>query len=174
MDCRGHKVFLGGSYSGNTSDLLNGLVNDSILHFSNVGREFTVQVKSEDLETIIDSLKKLGVDNINILEWKKYGTTIANSGSSQDETQTLNVSLIPSALGSGLRPLSVTQKVELDRKVYIEMLANIEILLVDAGISDALYALQIDKAAEKDKYISAVREATLTALFNTGGVVGIE
>ncbi|MBU0761802.1 MAG: hypothetical protein KKD39_02150 [Candidatus Altiarchaeota archaeon] len=91
MECRGHKVFIGGSYSGNTSELLDGLVNDSILHFSNVGREFTVQVRSEDLVSVIDSLKKLGVDNINILEWKKYGTTIANSGSSQDEKELVNI-----------------------------------------------------------------------------------
>ncbi|MBU0761801.1 MAG: hypothetical protein KKD39_02145 [Candidatus Altiarchaeota archaeon] len=66
------------------------------------------------------------------------------------------------------------QKIEVERKTYVEMLANIEVLLVDAGVSDSLYALQIDKTATKEEYIAAVREATLTALFNSGGIVGIE
>ena len=169
-----HKVSIGGSYSGETGELFKSLGHDGVLQFANIGREFTLQVKSEDLDDVIKSLNDLGVDNVNILEWRKFGTTISGSGTSADSADTVNVSLIPSALGSGLRPLSVSQKVEVDRKTYIEMLANIEVVLVDAGVSDALYALQIDKQATSPKYMAAVREASLNALFNSGGVVGVD
>lgn len=171
---KGHKVALGGSYSGNTGVLFKSLPREDILQFSLIGREVTLQVKSEKLEGIMKSLKKAGVHNLNILEWKKYGTTVAGSGASADDDGILNISLIPSTLGEGLRPLSVTQRVDLDRKLYIEMLANLEAVLVDAGVSDILYAMQVEKDVTKDKYISAVRDAVLNALFNAGGVVGIE
>ena len=171
---KGHKISLGGSYTGNLSDLFLNIAHEGILQFVNVGREFTLQVKSENFDEIVKSLEKQGVENVNILEWKKYGTTIASSGSSPDAGEILNVSLIPSALGSGLRPLSVNQKIEMDRKLYIEMLATIEAVLMDAGISDALYALQIDKEVSRSKYLEAIHESTLNALFNSGGVVGIE
>ena len=165
---------MGGSYAGDTGELFRSLSQDDILQFSLIGREVTLQVKSEKLDDVMGRLSKLGVSNINILEWKKVGTTVAGSGSSQDEESILNVSLIPSTLGEGLRPLSVTQKVPLDRRLYIEMLANLEAVLVDAGVSDTLYAIQVDKQAGHDKYMDAIRDATLNALFNAGGVVGIE
>jgi len=171
---RGHKLSLGGSYPGNPSDMFRAIDHGGILQFVNVGREFTLQIKSEDFEEVAKSLKKLGVDNINILEWKKFGTTIASSGSSPDEEAMVNVSLIPSALGTGLKPMSVSHKVELDKKLYIKMLANIEAILSDAGVTDALYAMQVDKKSEKEEYLEAVRDATLNALFNSGGVVSIE
>jgi hypothetical protein len=171
---KGHKVALGGSYSGNTGELFRNLTHDGILQFSLVGREVTLQVKSDNLDAVVDSLKKLGVSNLSIMEWKKYGTTLAGSGSSTDDDAILNVSLIPSTLGEGLRPLSVTQRVPLERRLYIEMLANLEAVLVDAGVSDILYAVQVDKETDRERYLEAVRDATLNALFNAGGVVGIE
>ncbi|MBD3389273.1 MAG: hypothetical protein GF416_09270 [Candidatus Altiarchaeales archaeon] len=171
---KGHKVALGGSFSGNTSDLFKNLPQDDILQFSLCGREVQLQVKSEKLDDVIKSLNKLGVSNLSILEWRKYGTTVAGSGSSIDEDGILNISLIPSALGDGLRPLSVTQRLPLDRKLYIEMLANLEAVLLDAGVSEVLYAVQIEKDVGREDYINAVRDAALNALFNSGGVVGIE
>jgi hypothetical protein len=171
---KGNKVALGGSYSGDSGDLFRNLTDDGILQFSLVGREVTLQVKSENLDDVIKSLGKLGVNNINILEWKKCGTTLAGSGCSPDSADILNVSLIPSALGGGLRPLSVTHKVELDRNLYIELIANIEVSLTDAGLTDVLYVLLIEKDATREKYVAAVREATMNALFNAGGIVGIE
>ncbi len=169
-----HKISLGGSYSGNPDELFKSLGKEEILQFANIGREFTLQVKSDYLEDVLKSLEKLGVINVNILEWKKYGTTVSGSGTSADEGEILNVSLIPSALGSGLRPLSSPGKIEVDRKIYIELLANIEVALVDAGVSDALYALQINKQASRENYLTAVHDAALNALFNSGGVVGVE
>jgi hypothetical protein len=171
---KGQKVALGGSYSGDTGELFKSLTHDDILQFSLIGREVTLQVKSESLDEIIKTLGKLGVNNISILEWKKCGTTLAGSGCSADDAEILNVSLIPSALGQGLRPLSVTQKMPLERKVYVEMLVNLESVLVDAGVSDVLYAIQVEKEVSKKEYMDAVRDATLNALFNAGGVVGIE
>jgi hypothetical protein len=171
---KGHRVALGGSFSGDTSELFNRLPQDDILQFSLIGREVTLQVKSERLDEVIKSLNRLGVDNINILEWRKYGSTLAGSGSGTDEGETISVSLIPSALGNGMRPLSVAQKVKVDRKVYVRLLANIEVVLLDAGVSDVLYVLHIEKEASKERYVEAVKDATLNAIFNAGGVVGLE
>jgi hypothetical protein len=172
MKC--HKVALGGSYSGDSRELFKNVVNDGILQFSLVGREVTMQVQSDDLEDIIKTLKQNGVSNLSILEWRKCGTTLAGSGCSADGESLLNVSLIPSTIGGGLRPLSVTHKSPMERNLYIELLANIEVVLIDAGVSDVLYALQIEKESDKEGYLEAVRDATLNALFNAGGVVGIE
>ncbi|MFH1054659.1 MAG: hypothetical protein V1744_01045 [Candidatus Altiarchaeota archaeon] len=171
---KGHKVALGGSFSGDSCDLFKSIPHEGILQFSLVGREVSLQIRSENLDEVLKSLKNLGVNNLSILEWKKYGTTLAGSGSSTDDAEILSVSLIPSALGEGLRPLSVMQKASIERKLYIEMLANIEALIIDAGVTDALYALQIEKTAEREKYLAAVREATFNAIFNSGGVVGLE
>lgn len=165
---------MGGSYSGDTGELFKSLTDEGILQFSLVGREVTLQVKSENLDDVIKSLNRMGVNNLNILEWRKCGTTLAGSGCGSDEAEILNVSLIPSALGGGLRPLSVTQKIPLDRKTYVEMLANLEVVLIDAGVSDILYAIQIEKQTTREEYLESVREAALNALFNAGGVVGIE
>jgi hypothetical protein len=171
---KSHKIALGGSYSGNSSELFKSLSSDDILQFSLVGREVTMQVKSEKLDDIMRTLKKLGVDNINILEWRKYGTTLAGSGCSQDEAGILNVSLIPSTLGEGLRPLSMAQKMPVERKIYVEMLVELETMLVDAGVSDILYAIQVEKEVSKQDYLEAIRDATMNALFNAGGVIGID
>ena len=54
------------------------------------------------------------------------------------------------------------------------MMANLETILVEAGVTDALYAIQVDKDAKKAKFMEAVREATLNALFDAGGVVALE
>jgi hypothetical protein len=171
---KGHKVALGGSYSGDSAALFRGLTDEGILQFSLVGREVTLQVMSENLEQVLKSLGGHGVQNVSILEWRKCGTTLAGSGCASDSGQVLKVSLIPSTLGGGMRPLSVAHQVPLDRKLYIEMLANLEVVLIDAGVSDVLYALQVGKSAPREKCVEAVKEAALQALFNSGGVVGIE
>jgi hypothetical protein len=171
---KGHKVAIGGSYAGDMGDLFKSLPNEGIVQFSLIGREVTLQVHSENLDPVIKSLNKLGVNNLSILEWRKYCTTVAGSGSSPDEANILNVSLLPSALGGGMRPLSVTHKVAVERKVYIEMIANIEAFLIDAGVTDALYALQIEKEASKQEYVDAVRSAVFNALFASGGIVALE
>ena len=174
MDYKGHKVSLGGSYSGKSTELFASVADDGVLQFCNVGREFTMQVKSENLESVLKNLEKVGANNVTILEWRKYGTTIANSGSSPDGEALVNVSLIPSAFGGGLRSLPGGQNAQVDKKTYMGLLSALESVLTDAGISDALYCLQLDKEATNEQYQVAVKEATLNALFNSGGVVGIE
>ncbi|MFH1403287.1 MAG: hypothetical protein ABIH11_03355 [Candidatus Altiarchaeota archaeon] len=171
---KGHKVALGGSYSGNTAKLFKSLSKHGVLQFSLVGREVTLQVKSETLDDVIASLNKLGVDNINILEWKKYGTTVTASGSGSDNDEVVNVSLIPSTLGEGLRQLSTLLRVKIDDNVRERLIQEIEETLVNAGVTDVLYVLQVDGESSEDDYVNAVREASLNALFNAGGIMGIE
>ena len=169
---KGHKIALGGSFSGNPDDLLKSL-GHGVLQFSLVGREITLQVKSESLEEIVKLLEKKGVDNICILEWRKYGTTVAGSGSSTDKDEILNVSLIPSTIGEGLRAMSVSKKPQ-DKKMNDELKQEVEEILVEAGVTDVLYVIQIEKQAEKQKLLEAIRDATLNALFTAGGIIGIE
>ena len=171
---KGHKIAIGGSFSGDADKLFKSLTGHGILQFSLVGREITLQVKSETLDEVIKSLEKNGVDNISILEWKKYGTTVAGSGASTDKDEILNVSLIPSPLGEGLKNISLTKKPEVDKATHEELKKEVEETLAEAGITDTLYTIQIEKPAEKQKYLQAVRDATLNALFTAGGIVGIE
>jgi len=171
---KGHKIALGGSFSGDTTELFRGIPHDDVLQFCLVGREVTLQIKSEKLDSVVDKLKHLGVNNLNILEWRKMGTTIAQSGQGQDEKNILNISLIPTTMGDGLRPLSVTQRFQMERKHYIELLAHLEVTLQDAGVSDVLYVMQVEKEVNRNQYLDAVKDATLNALFNAGGVIGIE
>jgi hypothetical protein len=171
---KGHKVALGGSYTGKADELFKSLSKHPVLQFTLVGREVTLHVKSEALDDVIESLNRLGVDNINILEWKKYGTTVSSSGSGSDDTEILNVSLIPSTLGEGLRSLSSTLRVDVGGEVKEKLLKEVKKTLMEAGITDVLYVLHVDREAGLNEYSKAVREATLNALFNAGGVVGIE
>ena len=98
-----HKIALSGSFAGgNSEELLKSLAQNGTLQFSLVGREVTFQVKSENLEEVKKSLKKLGVNNINILEWRKAGITVAGSGRGTDDEEILAISLIPSTLEEGV------------------------------------------------------------------------
>ena len=171
---KGYRVTLSGSYSGNTYDLFKGMRDDGVLQFSFVGREVTLQVRGDSLEDVTKSLAKAGVKNICILEWKRMGTTVSGSGSGGDDAGLLAVSITPTAVGEGLKLMSVIQKVKVERKLYVELLANLEVILGDAGVSDALYTMQVNKEAAKDQYIEAVKAATLNAVFNAGGVASVE
>jgi len=44
---KGHKIALGGSYTGKTEKLFKSLAKHGVFQFSLVGREVTIQVKSE-------------------------------------------------------------------------------------------------------------------------------
>ncbi|MCX6695590.1 MAG: hypothetical protein NTU61_04780 [Candidatus Altiarchaeota archaeon] len=170
---KGHKIALGGSYSGDADKLFKALTGHGILQFSLIGREITLQIKSETLDEVVKSLEKHGVENVCILEWSKYGTTVAGSGASTDKNEVLNVSLIPSALGEGLKSISVLKKSEA-QAVYDKLKKEVEEVLAEAGVTDILYVVQIEKQATHDEYLKAVRDATLNALFAAGGIVGIE
>lgn len=171
---RGHKVALSGSYSGNTEQLFNGLTHSDILQFSLVGREVTLQVKSENLDAVKKTLKRLGVDNIGILEWRKYGMSLANSGAGSDDKEVIMVSLIPTALGEGITALAALYALPLDDETIMLLQTRVEEILEDSGITDTLYTLQIKKDASKDSYVKAVEIATLNAIFDSGGIVSVE
>jgi hypothetical protein len=169
VQMRGCRVVLGGSYSGDTGKLFKSLQQEDILQFSLVGREMTLQTVGERLDDVMKALHKAGVSNVNILEWKRQGVTLAGSGSGSDAGKTVKVSLMPSPAGAGLKPLSAAPKVALERRLYVEMLVNIEAVLSDAGVSDALYVVRAEKEASKEAYLEASREAALNALFDAGG-----
>lgn len=169
---KGHKVALGGSFSGDADKLFKALHGHGILQLSLVGREVTLQIKSETLEDIVKALEKHGVENICIFEWSKYGTTVAGSGSSTDKDNMLNVSLIPSALGEGLKAISVSKRH--NPEIYDKLKREVEEVLNEAGVTDLLYIIQIEKESQNEQYLTAVRDATLNALFAAGGIVGIE
>lgn len=170
-----HTIALSGSYSsGNTEKLFKYLSMDGILRMSLIGREITLQVRSENLEEIKDSLKTLGVSNLNILEWKKAGVTLSNSGRGTDNKKTMNISLIPSALDEGLRPLAFLCEFEISEKSLRKIGSKIEELLTDAGITDAIYTVHIRKEVEEKELMESITVATLNAIFDAGGVVSID
>lgn len=170
-----HTVALCGSYSGgNTEKLFKSLSRNGILQMSLVGREITLQVRSENLEEIKNSLRKLGVSNLSILEWKKAGVTLSNSGKGTDNDRILNISLIPSALDEGLRPLAFLCEFEINEKILEKIGSKIEDILTDAGITDAIYTVHIRERVEEKGLMDAVTVATLNAIFDAGGVVSID
>jgi hypothetical protein len=171
---KGNKIALAGSFSGDTGKLFRSLPLDDIFHLSLVGRELSLQVRGEKLEEVMKALRKLGVSNLNVQEWKRYGVTVAGSGSAADDDKLLSVSVMPATLGTGMRPLSVPQSVQIDRKLYVELIVNLEVALGDAQVTDAIYILKVEKQASREKYVDAVKAAALAALFDAGGIKGID
>lgn len=171
----GHTVALSGSYQGNMEKLFKNLSDNRILQMSLIGREITLKIRSENLDEIKNSLHKLGVSNINILEWKKSGVTLSNPGNGVDNENNVLVSLIPSALDEGLRPLAFLSEFEIDEKTIEKMRLKIEEILTDAGITDAIYTLHIKKKENSiEEYLDSITIAVLNALFDAGGVASIE
>ncbi|MFH1788344.1 MAG: hypothetical protein ABH834_03075 [Candidatus Altiarchaeota archaeon] len=172
---KGDKIALTGSYAGsNTEKLLEDMPPHGILQLSLCGREITLNVKSEDLDEVKKSLRKIGVGNLSILEWRKCGMTLAGSGSGQDDAELIKVNLIPAAIDEGLRLIALLNTLPLEEELVELMHTTVEEVLDNAGISDAIFTIQVNKKATDEKYVEAVKIATLNALFESGGVVGIE
>ncbi len=153
---------------------VDNLPDRGILQLSMVGREITLQVNSEDLEEVKDKLKKLGVGNLNILEWRKCGMTLQGSGSGSDDKELVKISLIPASIDEGLRPIAFLSRFPLEEGPVEVMRDTIEDVLDSAGVTDAIYTIQVNKKAVSEKYFEAVKVAALNALFECGGVISIE
>lgn len=172
---KGDKIALTGSYSGsNTEKLLEDMPPHGILQLSLVGREITLNVKSEDLDEVKKSLRKIGVGNMSILEWRKCGMTLAGSGSGLDDQELVKVNLIPAAIDEGLRLIALLNTFPLNEELVELMHSTVEEVLDNAGITDVIFTIQVNKKAKDEKYVEAVKVATLNALFESGGIVGIE
>ncbi len=170
-----HMVALSGSYHGSdVENLFKNLSHNGILHMSLIGRELTLQIRSENLDDIKNSLNKLGVSNVNILEWRKSGITLSNPGKGVNNDKTFKVSLIPSVLDSGIRPLAFLCEFDINENTLEDIKSRINDLLADAGITDAIYTVHIKKKDTKEEYLNSATIAVLNAIFDSGGVVGIE
>ncbi|HEX55211.1 MAG: hypothetical protein DRO94_00715 [Candidatus Altiarchaeales archaeon] len=170
-----HTVALSCSYHGkNVENLFRNLPQRGILQIAFVGREITMQVRSENLDEIKSSLKRLGVSNISIMEWKKIGTTLSNSGKGTDNNNIVKISLIPSHSGDGLVQLAFLSESDVDDNIIFRIKSVIEDILQNAGITDVLYTIHIMKTAEEEELIRAVSLATIKAIFDSGGVVNID
>jgi len=173
-----HTIALCGSYHGDLEKLTKTLPESKILEMSLIGREVTLKIRSEDLDEVKKSLKKLGVTNINILEWKKIGATIDNSGRGIDNESILRVSLIPSELGEGVKSLAVISDVNFEKdygeKIIKKIKDKVSEVLQESGITDAIFIVDILKKVSEEKYINAAITATLNAIFEANGIVLIE
>lgn len=170
-----HKVAISGSFSGpNAEHLFEHIPNKGILQMALVGREITLQVLSENLDDVKKSLKNFGVNNITTLEWRKVGMTLSNSGRGEDDKKSLSVSLIPSALGEGLRMLAFVCQFDVGNSAIKEIEASVLDVISNAGITDAIYIVEIKKQIKGTDYVDLVRIATLNAIFNAGGIEAIE
>ena len=170
-----HTVALCGSYGGGSIEkILKTFSNRGITQASLVGREITLQIHSESLDEIKKSLTTIGVSNLNVLEWKKTGVTLSGSGKGTDGDKKVNVSLIPSTLDEGLKPLAFLCESDMDR-LHIEKLSDkIEDLLREAGVTDALYTVHIKGKSDEKEMLDAVTSATLNAIFDAGGLINID
>ena len=170
-----HKVALSGSYSGgNTEELFRELSRGGILQLSHIGREITLQVRSDSLDDVKKYLNRRGIENINIIEWKKCGITLSGSGAGTDPDEIVNVSIIPSTLGEGLRALAVLCEFDIEDMILDKIESKISEILAAAGVTDAIYTIQIKKQASEKEYMKSAEAATLNALFDSGGLVDIE
>ncbi|MFH1125532.1 MAG: hypothetical protein V1703_00260 [Candidatus Altiarchaeota archaeon] len=170
-----HKIALSGSYAGgNTENLFRGLSQDEILQLSLVGREITLQVRSDNLDEVTKALQRHGIDNISIIEWKRSGITVGSSGTGSDMGDIVNISLIPSVLGEGLHPLAFLHEFSAKKTLIDKVEHKVEEILKKAGITDILYIVQLRKKDRDEQYLKAAEAATLKALFEAGGVMTIE
>ena len=170
-----HSIALSGSYSGGDIEkILKCLPKAGVLQMSLVGREITLQVRSGRLDEVKDSLKALGVNNINVLEWRKSGVTLSGSGRGTSRDKTAIVSFIPSALDEGLKALAFMGTEEIDEKLAEKAGAKVEEILREAGVTDAMYTIQIKKKVTEKKLLEDLTLASLDAIFDAGGVSDIE
>jgi len=170
-----HNMALCGSYGGgDVQKLLEFFSGTGIMQMSLVGREITLHVNSGNLNDIKNSLTKLGVSNLSIMEWKKTGVTFSGPGRGTDNDKTINVSLIPSTVDEGLKPLAFLCEETMSEKTVEKLSGRVEDILREAGVTNALYTVHInDKAREKD-LDEAITTATLNAIFDAGGVVNMD
>jgi hypothetical protein len=170
-----HSIALSGSYSGGDIEkILKCLPKTGVMQMSLVGREITLQVRSGQLEEVKDSLKALGVNNISVLEWRKSGVTLSGSGRGTSRDKSVMVSLIPSALDEGLKALAFMASDEADEKSAEKASAKVEEILQEAGVTDAMYTIQIKKKISDKKLLEDLTIASLEAIFDAGGVADIE
>ncbi|MFZ2455473.1 MAG: hypothetical protein WAX07_03250 [Candidatus Altiarchaeia archaeon] len=170
-----HSIALSGSYSGGDIEkILKCLPKTGVLQMSLVGREITLQVRSGRLDEVKDSLKTLGVNNINVLEWKKSGVTLSGSGRGESKDKSVVVSFIPSALDEGLKALAFMGAEGIDEKFAEKAGAKVEDILREAGVTDAMYTIQIKKKASEKRLLEDLTLASLDAIFEAGGVADIE
>jgi hypothetical protein len=170
-----HSIALSGSYSGGDIEkILKCLPKTGVMQMSLVGREITLQVRSGRLDEVKDSLKALGVNNINVLEWKKSGVTLAGSGRGTSKDKTVIVSFIPSALDEGLKALAFMGTLDTDEKLADKASAKVEEILQEAGVTDAMYTIQIKKEIHEKRLLEDITLASLDAIFDAGGVADIE
>lgn len=169
-----HTIALSGSYHGDLEKLTKNLPKSKILEMSLIGREFTLKLRSEDFDEVKKSLQKLGVVNINILEFKKIGATLDNSGKAVDNENILRVSLIPSELGDGIKSLAVISEVNLKNDLIEKIKEKVKEVLSESSVTDAIFIVDILKKTSEEKYITAAITATLNAIFEANGIVLIE
>jgi hypothetical protein len=170
-----YSVALSGSYNGrDIEDLFRNLSMDGILQMSLIGREITLQVRSENLEEVRERLGMLDIGNIKFLEWRKVGMTLSESGCGIDDNKILKISLIPSVRGERIRQLALLCEFDVDKKIIEDISLRIEEILEDAGVTDTLYTVHIMEKANKDGYLTAASVAALNAIFDSGGIVNID
>lgn len=170
-----HVVSLSGSYAGGDVDkLFSSLAGSGVIQMNLVGREISLQVRGENLEEVKSSLKKLGVNNINLLELRKSGITFSGSGAGNDNDKKVHVSVIPSTLDGGLRLLAFLYECEITEEIAEKLSSGIEEILRDAGVTDALYTVHIKDNMCSEELVNSVKTATLNAIFDAGGIVNIE
>lgn len=170
-----HTIALSGSYTGGDIEkILGGLPKKGVMQLSLVGREITLQVRSGSLHEVKESLKALGVSNTNILEWKKSGVTLAGSGRGTSGDKAVSVSLIPSSIDEGFRPLSFIGAPGTGLKLAENAGPRVELILREAGITDAMYTIQVKRKISEKKFLEDLTIATIEAIFEAGGVSEIE
>ena len=170
-----HKIALSGSYTGgNTEKLFENLSRDEILQLSLIGREITLRVRSDNLDEVRKALQSQGIGNISIIEWKKEGITVGNSGTGSDVGDIINISVIPSVLGEGLHQLAFMHESSMKNVVTKKIEEKVEGILAKAGITDVIYIVQVKRKEREEQYLKAAEDATLRALFEAGGIVTVE
>ncbi len=170
-----YSVALSGSYNGrHIEDLFKDLPMEGILHMSLVGREITMQVKSEKLDAVKKRLSELGISNIAVMEWIKAGMTLSDPGLGFDKNKILKVSLIPTVKGEGIKQLAFISDFEIEKKIREDLSKQIDNILDNAGVTDVLYIVQILAKADSEEYTSSASIATLNALFDSGGIVDLD
>lgn len=161
-------------------DVSKKLLDAGASRISILTREVTIEAAEADIPKIKKALEKLEIESIKIKESVLVEATVSRQGTGTDSKKNVEVVLMPGTKLTGYRLLSVLfsesfkKSGEKDiKKMMDSASAIVRDVLFNAGVTDVLYIIRINKDLKGDALEGALEIATLAAIGECEGVVQI-
>ena len=143
-------------------------------------REITLECSEDEIPSLKKALKSLEIEGIKIKESSFLETTVSRRGVGSDAKKSVEVILMPASRMIGRRMLSVLFSEHFKKTTHKDiekLMARCSTVTGDvlrnAGITDALFIVKISKKLKPDVLEGALEIATLNALSDGDGMVGL-